>query len=253
MVADASSRLERIDDARAGPLLVTASGLLAFGENGPARTSRHVQPAWKLVVALDGELLVPVPGRLPCAAPGLLVPPNVAHAMAATGAYRCLQVDPWVEDLFAVDRPVALPGGLSDRLGAALAAPTSDDLPAVAVEVLARLRASVPLPPRPAAQPRVRAAAARAGTTGSLSELAAEVGLSPVRLRQLVGAELGVTLAHLRRWQRLRASAALPGTTLAQRAVDAGFSDQAHFTRTARRLVGRTPGDLVGSRLSRKA
>jgi AraC-like DNA-binding protein len=38
------------------------------------------------------------------------------------------------------------------------------------------------------------------------------------------------------------------GGGLAQRAADAGFSDQAHLSRTARRLVGRTAAELVGAR-----
>jgi AraC-like DNA-binding protein len=32
---------------------------------------------------------------------------------------------------------------------------------------------------------------------------------------------------------------------IALAAVDAGFADQAHLTRTATRLIGRTPGDLA--------
>jgi AraC-like DNA-binding protein len=47
-------------------------------------------------------------------------------------------------------------------------------------------------------------------------------------------------------WRRLRTAILdLPAKPIALAAVDAGFADQAHLTRTATRLVGQTPGDLA--------
>jgi AraC-like DNA-binding protein len=46
----------------------------------------------------------------------------------------------------------------------------------------------------------------------------------------------------VRMWQRLRtAMLSPPDKPIALAAADAGFADQAHLTRTARRLVGQTP------------
>ena len=243
MAAGTARGLERSDGR-----LVTAPGLLLFGEDVAARTSVHRQPVWKLVVALDGRLLVDLPDRPGSRMGAVLVPPGVGHAMAATGAYRCLQIEPWLDPLLAVAGPVPLPRDLGGRLAAALDGPvTAADLPTAAGELIGRLHAELPWERRPPAQARVRSAADQLAGAGSLTALAADVGLSPVRLRELVRAELGVPLSHLRLWARLRTTAGLRTGGLAQRAVDAGFSDQAHLTRAARRLVGRTPAELVGS------
>lgn len=65
---------------------------------------------------------------------------------------------------------------------------------------------------------------------------------------------MGIPLSTLRQWARLRdALTAPPGTPLAVAAADAGFADQAHLTRTARALVGRTPGSLRPRRPNRVA
>ncbi|WP_145881993.1 helix-turn-helix domain-containing protein [Streptomyces sp. BK340] len=73
----------------------------------------------------------------------------------------------------------------------------------------------------------------------------ADVGLSPPRLRALVHASVGVPLARLRQWARLRVAVAeLPRESAASAAAVAGFADQAHFTRTARSLLGRTPASI---------
>ncbi|RJL32280.1 helix-turn-helix domain-containing protein [Bailinhaonella thermotolerans] len=82
----------------------------------------------------------------------------------------------------------------------------------------------------------------RSGGARFLADVAAEVGLSPPRLRALVREEAGVPLVRLRAWERLRdAVARLGAAPVAPAAADAGFADQAHLTRTARALIGRTP------------
>lgn len=77
----------------------------------------------------------------------------------------------------------------------------------------------------------------------TLRELAEEAGVEPSRLahafRRHYGATVGERLRELRvRYaiQRIHSSAALN-----QIALDAGFSDQSHFTRTFRRATGMTP------------
>ncbi|CAM5579322.1 hypothetical protein SALBM135S_02685 [Streptomyces alboniger] len=78
-----------------------------------------------------------------------------------------------------------------------------------------------------------------------ITSVADEVGLSAPRLRALVRQDMGITLARLRRWAWLRnAIAGLPDSTAALAAATAGFADQAHFTRTARDFIGRTPASL---------
>jgi AraC-like DNA-binding protein len=86
-----------------------------------------------------------------------------------------------------------------------------------------------------------------------LDVLAAEIGMSPSRLRALVHDAVGAPLTQLRLWSRLgRALALLPYTSAAAAAATAGFADQAHLTRTARRFLGRTPVELTLRSLERR-
>ncbi|WP_457463161.1 helix-turn-helix domain-containing protein [Streptomyces sp. TE5632] len=79
----------------------------------------------------------------------------------------------------------------------------------------------------------------------SLHTIAADVGLSPPRPRTLVRESVGVPLARLRQWGRLRhAVAHLPHASVAGAAAEAGFADRAHLTRTSSNLLGRTPASI---------
>ncbi|TGB08884.1 helix-turn-helix domain-containing protein [Streptomyces sp. MZ04] len=101
--------------------------------------------------------------------------------------------------------------------------------------------------PPTAVDARVRHAVLTCGRAARLDAVAADVGLSPARLRTLVRTEVGIPLGTLRQWERLRTavgSLVQGGTDIAEAATAAGFADQAHLTRTVRRLAGRTPGSL---------
>ncbi|MFN4230935.1 helix-turn-helix domain-containing protein [Parvibaculum sp.] len=87
------------------------------------------------------------------------------------------------------------------------------------------------------------------GAPGAVGRAAETAGLSAPRLRELAQAELGVALSQWLLWQKLgRASRALmSGAGLAEAAMDGGFSDQAHFARTMKRMFGVTPGVAVAT------
>ncbi|RKQ87570.1 AraC family transcriptional regulator [Solirubrobacter pauli] len=122
--------------------------------------------------------------------------------------------------------------------------------------------------------PIARAAAlAMARPETRVAELARAVGLSERQLRRRFLDAVGYgpkTLGRVLRFQRFLALAAeergegaapagrrgtrrdiSPGTRsavdLARLALDAGYADQAHLTREARRLSGRTPAELLAS------
>ena len=89
--------------------------------------------------------------------------------------------------------------------------------------------------------------AARAGERLGLGELARLAGASPFHLCRVFRRETGVTLAHYRGWLRLgRAIARLADgeRDLTGLALDLGFADHAHLTRTLRRELGLTPSAL---------
>jgi AraC family transcriptional regulator len=80
---------------------------------------------------------------------------------------------------------------------------------------------------------------------GSLTELAAAVGVHPAHLARCFRREYGQTVGEYARALRLEWAAeqlALDDTSLAEIALHAGFADQSHFTRAFRRHAGVTPG-----------
>ncbi len=79
----------------------------------------------------------------------------------------------------------------------------------------------------------------------TVSGVAADLGVSPVRLSQAFRRFRGETLGEcLRRLRVERACQLLenPEARLADIAVETGFADQSHFTRVFKRLTGLTPG-----------
>lgn len=233
--------------------LVFASGPEAtmFAESRPFRVAHHRLPAWKAVLPIGGHAQLIEPGRPTVTAPGLIVPPQLAHVCAATSPYIALFIDPW--QLPSRPGPIPLDAGEVRRLLDALGATDADDpgpcvdLAAGYAELRARAGRSTPLDPRVAH-------ALHLCTVGDpdmpLRRVADEVGLSAPRLRALVQRDVGISLARLRRWGRLRTAVAdLADSTAALAAATAGFADQAHLARTARDFIGRTPASLrAGSR-----
>ena len=77
----------------------------------------------------------------------------------------------------------------------------------------------------------------------SILETAKRCNLSRSRLRALAREQLGVSLATLLIWRKIvTANKALStGVSLSEAAFIGGFSDQAHFSRTMKRMFGITP------------
>jgi AraC-like DNA-binding protein len=96
--------------------------------------------------------------------------------------------------------------------------------------------------------PLTRAAAlAMAAPATRVDALGAELGLSERQLRRRFAEAVGYgpkTLGRVLRLQRFLALAR-GGDELARLALSAGYADQAHLTREARRLTGRTPRELI--------
>ncbi|MEV1001283.1 helix-turn-helix domain-containing protein [Nonomuraea sp. NPDC050202] len=228
--------------------LVYASGAKAtmFAESHAFGVAQHRLPVWKVVLPVGGQAELLQPGRPMMTAAGLIVPPQLAHTCAATSSYVALFIDSWL--LPPGSEPTRLDATEVRRLLSALGAGDSDG-PSTAADLAAgyiELRALTGAPP--ALDPRVAHAVRLCSypdPAGSVASVAAEVGLSAPRLRALVRQGVGIPLTRLRQWGRLRAAIAdLPATTVAMAAATAGFADQAHLTRTARDLMGRTPASI---------
>ncbi|MCP2343223.1 helix-turn-helix domain-containing protein [Actinomadura rupiterrae] len=207
--------------------LTVASGITLFSEARPFRVAEHRHPAFKVVLPADGGLVTVHPTHArPITAPGVIVPPQYAHACATDSAFTALFIDAW-------NLPPDL--GLTtldpDVVQALLEAPSLTAITTLTGQT-------------PTLDPRVAQALAAAPST-PLTDIAAGLGLSAPRLRALVRASVGIPLVRLRQWTRLRSAVTgLRHATAADAAARAGFADQSHMARTTRSLLGRTPASL---------
>ncbi|MCX6592022.1 MAG: helix-turn-helix transcriptional regulator [Acidobacteria bacterium] len=81
----------------------------------------------------------------------------------------------------------------------------------------------------------------------SLVELALDAGVHPVHVARTFRQFNGISLGEYQQRTRVHAAVQLLKKAehrLADIAAQCGFSDQAHFTRTVRRITGHTPGEL---------
>lgn len=81
----------------------------------------------------------------------------------------------------------------------------------------------------------------------SVAVLAAEVGLSPSRLLALFKAHVGIPIRRYRLWRRLYQSTLRlsAGCSLTEAAMEAGFADSPHFSRTYLDMIGMQPSTLT--------
>jgi len=89
----------------------------------------------------------------------------------------------------------------------------------------------------------------------SLADVAAAVGVHPVSLarafRQQYQCSVGEFIRNVRIGAACRTMLSQEQLPLAEVALAVGFADQAHFTRTFRRIVGQTPGQYRSTRQRR--
>jgi len=84
----------------------------------------------------------------------------------------------------------------------------------------------------------------------SIADLALIAGVHPTHLLRTFRRHHGVTISNYvrqRRVQRARVQVANGDRPLSVIALDAGFSDQSHFTRVFRQAFGETPGQYARS------
>jgi AraC-like DNA-binding protein len=217
----------------------TFDGVGALGDSRPAASATHSNPSWNLVLATDGQIVIDGE-RLA----GALIPPLVSHEGGGTGGFVSLYIAPWL-----VGGPSRITALTTAQVRRYLDALSDDwDLTAVRHEISAEFSAAPPL------DPRVAHVVRHLGEIDDIAGVAADVGLSAPRLRALAGQNLGVPLVGLRQWSRLRTAVAVLGlTSITDAAAVAGFSDQAHLTRSMQRMLGRSPGSLLSPRRSARA
>lgn len=155
---------------------------------------------------------------------------------------------PWLVGDALDPLPCAALAALQARLAALSPCPASE----VAWQV-DRVLCGRPLVPRPL-DPRVRRVLshldAEPGEPHSAQQCAALAGLSVSRFLHLFAAEVGVPFRRLCTWKRVRVIAAEMSrgnqriTTLA---MNGGYADAAHFSRSIREVFGLRPSDMLGN------
>jgi AraC family transcriptional regulator len=192
---------------------------------------------------------------------GCLIPADLPHAIDATGGRRFANifVDPETAEGRAL-RTRTVPGAITalddtearaaaDLLyGAWTETHACARLEPAAREVVRRFAGTAP--PRDTSDPRVLGAIElireRLDRKVTLADVARELNVSPSRLRHLFVEEVGLPFRTYVLWQRLQRVIQTVRTekSLTHAALDAGFADAAHMTRTFRRMAGIAPSML---------
>jgi AraC-like DNA-binding protein len=207
------------------PRFAVGEGYASY--RGPAVDgAAHRHAAFQVAIAVRGEVAIVDSSGVCHRGVALVVPPMVRHRML-TGT-----------DLltFFVEPHCAFADRLRERCGAGVT--VASELRGLREEEAGLARSSRALDPRLVAAMDAVTAPGR-----SMPEVAAQVGLSPQRLRALARQQLGMPLSRWRVWVRLRrtAEALSDGRSPADAAITGGFADQAHLTRWMREMMGLTP------------
>ncbi|WP_284618631.1 helix-turn-helix domain-containing protein [Aquabacterium humicola] len=256
-----AARAPRRPVAGVGRVLLWSGGSLWIGRQA-GRVETHAHHALQLTVTLDGN---PYLLRDDTAGwtehHGSLVMPHCEHQFDGCGGS--------VAHLFVEPETVQGRALLARHAGARIA-----DLPPAAAQALvqplrhahtrqaddttlaATARAALaalvgPLPAPDSVDPRIaRVLAAlreRLADPLSLADAAGVAHLSPSRFRHLFVAQTGISFRAWLLWARVEraVAAAMGGQSWTAAAMDAGFADSAHLSRTCRRMFGIAPATLV--------
>ena len=257
--ADAPSR---------GPARWTGRTFIAVGRAlylGPSfDTAPHAHHAIQICVGLDGGFRLRPDGSAPWSNfEGAIVPSDCGHQLDGRGAdlllvylepetpagrrARFLEGEPRIRSL-APDRVEALRRAARSARSAKLDADGAERLHDALLE-----QAGFAGDAATAFDERIAEAVRRlqqeGRTRGPLAALARSVGLSPSRFRHLFFEQMGISCRRYVLWLRLldAIEAASCGASATEAALEAGFSDAAHLTRTFRRMFGIPPSAVFRS------
>lgn len=228
------------------------SGKFVFGDTyaayfgSPGDTSLHQHAAYQLVLSVSEKLEVYDDHGTEWCGSAFLIPPLMMHSIRGGGSLAVIYLDTHsvlvkkLKDIIDTETVVEL---------------SEADLPfsrnSTPQQILKVLR-SYSQTPSTHIDTRLAKALSKLGEEPglvSISEVAQICKISESRLRFLAHEELGLPISTWLIWRKLeRASKSLAdGVALAEAALIGGFSDQAHFTRTMRRMIGMTPREVIGA------
>lgn len=208
-------------------------------------TPMHQHLAFKVVLGLTSKIQVHFgDDRPPLSGYVALIRPQELHAVIATGVRVCL--------FFFEPQALVHADGrtLAENLeGIAEALRRFDQTGDF--EQISNIARAMTLVSKPLQRNLSGARAALAEGQQSIDEVASAVGLSESRLSHLFKQQLGIPPIRFRRWSRLRQATThlAAGMSITEAALEAGFSDAAHLTRTFTEMLGITPGMFSASRV----
>ncbi|QKW40110.1 helix-turn-helix transcriptional regulator [Actinomadura sp. NAK00032] len=204
----------------------------ALYQGGVTEGTLHRHAAFQVAIAVHGEVAMDDASGTHHRDVALLVPPMVGHRLHPAKALRIFYVEPHCA--FADELRALCGSGITPA-------------PAMSSLSEADVRAAGGRPSSEIDGRLLDAMRALLDEQTSMTALAAQVSLSPQRLRALARAELGMPLTRWRIWRRLARSAEAlrEGQPLSVAALTGGFADQSHFTREMRRMMGLTPAEAV--------
>lgn len=232
-----------------GTLFLTPGAFLYLGPAGS--TEPHAHHAVQLVVAADEPIEVSS-GSAQLTALAVLIASGVEHALRASGGIALLLVEAHGVHGKALgllaNNQVCDVSNLVDELPSPFAVSSVSDFSEWYRVASERLIAGVkPTGLSPISRRAVEYIESNLEGMPRLVDAAAAQGISPSRLTHVFSAEVGLPFRRFVLWARIKraADAAERGRALTQAAVEAGFSDAAHFSRTFRDMFGINPSSLL--------
>lgn len=245
---------------RVAPLIYLSDRRVVFIGQLPAARPTS-QASSRLILCLSGEMYYRLDEDGPAhACTSLLLPPGLSIAVDTR---KAVIADCFLEVLgrdHAVLRRGAVeisPGFFRDiprqEQLAALLRELHQEAPSAAVffERLDPLLEASPADPVFHVDPRIERVVERIKRSPrdslSVDVMAADVGLSPSRLLALFKAQVGIPIRRYRLWRRLYQSTLRlsAGCSLTEAAMEAGFADSPHFSRTYLDMIGMQPSLLT--------
>lgn len=191
-----------------------------------------------------------------------VIRPNVPHHVVSSDSWRAvLLLDAQTQYAQQINRRFTAADGVDElaeddllfcreQLAAFVGQARSIDQAHSAIDAVIE-RVAGPIRHPATLNPRIEKTLARIhqmeGRMLMLSDLAAHVHLSESRLSHLFKQEIGIPLQRYLLWYKVAQTAFQigRGMSLTDAAIDAGFADSAHFSRTFRAMFGITPSQIL--------